>query len=127
MVKNCLPVELDIVRRFAVWFVTPCILSVVEPTELPWKKTRLVEVVLGATAKDDKLLTVTFPPKVELPFGKLIPPLGSKSKSVLELVPWVNPFKVLALMANPAETMDCRGESVSNWAVEVLNTSTCRK
>ena len=60
MVKKIRPVDEATVRRFAVWFVAPMILRVVDPTLDPWRKTSEVPVTLGATAKDD-------PPKSALP------------------------------------------------------------
>ena len=53
MVKKLMPVEELMVRRFAVWFVAPRILSVVDPTLVPWRKTREVEVAADAIEKFD--------------------------------------------------------------------------
>ena len=66
--------------------------------------------------------TVRAPAKVELPFGRLMPPLGLSCNTLFALVPACAPSTVSALIANPVETIACRGERVSNCAVEVLYT-----
>lgn len=84
-----------------------------------------MEVAAGATANDDPLM-IKLPANVELPFGKLIPPLGSSFKTLFALVLACAPSTVSALIAKPAEIIDCRGERVSKAAVEVLYTATSR-
>ena len=41
---------------------------------------------------------------------------------LFELVPWVKPFRVLALIANPEETIGWRGERVSKAELVVFQT-----
>ena len=80
IVKRLMPVELEIVRRFAVWFVTPMRFKVVEAACVPWRKTSEVEVAADAIEKFDpekrKLLVELV--KVKLALDVAPPPVIPK-------------------------------------------------
>ena len=97
----------------AVVTTPPVVVRKHRPSRRP-VKARLLAIVI--------LVEATFVEETTAPLIKSMPPLAFRSKRLFELVPWVNPLSVAALMANPEETIGWRGERVSKAELVVFQT-----